>query len=171
MDVRRWADLDAVQHRPVVRHRSDRGCARPTLSPSARPAEPAPPAPCGGCRRPDTAFPFRSGQKLASLALSCDARSVGMSTSLAITLGKQQGVRVHRDQSLVAQGARVGLRLHALRRAHLPPPRAISHGSSLEAVLAGHQDLLHEQVCTEPTGSAGGCPVQVVLPTARLRIR
>src|SRR6476619_1169431 len=55
-----------------------------------------------------------------------------MSASLAITLGRQQDVGIHRDQTPVAQRTRVGLELLALRWAHVPPARCISHGSSLE---------------------------------------
>jgi hypothetical protein len=102
------------------------------VSPSATPAQSSPPRRFGRLQRPKAAFPFRSGQELAGPTVCCDTRSVGMPTSLTITLRKQQGVGVHREQPPVAQGTRVGLRLLALRGTHVPPARSIGHGSSLE---------------------------------------
>jgi hypothetical protein len=102
------------------------------LSASAAPDKSSPPRRFGGFQRPKAAFPLGPGQELAGPTLRCDTRCVGVPTSLAITLRKEQSVGHHREQPPVAQGTRVGLRLHALRRAHVPPAHSITHSSSLE---------------------------------------
>ncbi len=125
----------------------------PALVRLAQPEQSTPPR-APGSWWPGRPFPLPFGQHPARLPLSRDASGVGMPAALRVALGKQQRVRIHRQQHSVADRAHVGLGLPALGRAHVPPTHRIGHSARLR-----------------PSGRCAPEPRPSVPPAARCRRR